>query len=286
MTSAVFDNRACELGEGPLWHPLRKQLFWFDILAKRLFTVDAEGAKSWQFDEYVSAAGWIDENSLLIASATGLWRFDLTNGERSLLCPLEHNNAVTRSNDGRADPWGGFWIGTMGINAEPSAGAIYRYYQGTLKLLFPDITISNAICFAPDRSHAYFTDTPTRQVMRVPLDHNGWPQGKPSVLIDLNAENLNPDGAVVDAEGNLWIAQWGAGRVAGYDGKGRFVRAFELPAIQVTCPAFGGRDYATLYVTSAADGLAHDVLRAAPSQGMTFELEVDVKGLPEPKVLL
>ena len=107
-----------------------------------------------------------------------------------------------------------------------------------------------------------------------------------TALIDLNAENLNPDGAVVDAEGNLWIAQWGAGRVAGYDGKGRFVRAFELPAIQVTCPAFGGRDYATLYVTSAADGLSHDVLRAAPSQGMTFELEVDVKGLPEPKVLL
>ncbi len=286
MTARVFDDRVCVLGEGPFWHPMRDQLFWFDILGKRLLTLEAGSPKNWQFDEYVSAAGWIDENTLLMASASGLWHFSLTTGERTPVCPLEHSNPLTRSNDGRADPWGGFWIGTMGVMAEPSAGAIYRYYQGTLKRLFYDITISNAICFAPNRSYAYFTDTPTRQVMRVPLDRNGWPAGKASVFIDLNADALNPDGAVVDAAGNLWIAQWGAARVAGYDAQGRFLRALELPALQTTCPAFGGPDFATLYVTSAAEGLAPDVLQRAPKQGMTFELNARTKGMPEPKVIL
>ena len=286
MTVQVFDDRSCSLGEGPLWHPLRNQLFWFDIIGKKLLSVDAEGPKSWQFDEFVSAAGWVDIDTLLVASASGLWRFNLTTGDRSLLCHLEHNNAVTRSNDGRADPWGGFWIGTMGIDAKPAAGAIYRYYQGTLKRLFPEITISNAICFAPDRSFAYFTDTPTRQVMRVPLDRNGWPAAEPSVFIDIRSEALNPDGAVVDAQGNLWIAQWGAGQIAGYDDQGRFLRVLKVPAIQVTCPAFGGPEYGAMYVTSAANGLAPDVIERTPTQGMTFKVEAGVTGLPEPKVIL
>ena len=286
MTAQVFDGRTCSLGEGPLWHPLRNQLFWFDILDKRLLTLGTNGPISWQFDEYVSAAGWVDEDTLLMASASGLWRLDLATGDRKLVCPLEQNNTVTRSNDGRADPWGGFWIGTMGIQAEPAAGAIYRYYQGTLKRLFSDITISNAICFAPNRSYAYFTDTPTRQVMRVPLDRNGWPTTEPSVFIDLRSDRLNPDGAVVDAQGNLWIAQWGAGRIAGYDVQGRFLRALEMPAIQVTCPAFGGAEYAAMYVTTAADGVAPEVMEHAPMQGMTFKIDAGITGLPEPKVIL
>lgn len=286
MSADIFDDHACVLGEGPLWHPVRNQLFWFDILDKQLLTMDAGVRKSWRFDEYVSAAGWIDENLLLMASASGLWQLDLTSGERTIVCALERDNPVTRSNDGRADPWGGFWIGTMGIKAEAGAGAIYRFYQGKLKRLFSDITISNAICFAPNRSYAYFTDTPTRKVMRVPLDRNGWPAAKPSVFIDLQTEALNPDGAVTDSEGNIWIAQWGAGRVAGYNVQGQFLRALSMPALQVTCPAFGGPEYASLYVTSASEGLEADLLKRAPTQGMTFKSDAGIKGLPEPKVMV
>jgi len=114
MTTDVFDDRACVLGEGPLWHPERQQLFWFDIMAGHLLTkVDGE-AQSWAFDELVSAAGWIDHDRLLIASETALYSFDLTTEEQEYIQPLEIGNTVTRSNDGRADPWGGFWIGTMG----------------------------------------------------------------------------------------------------------------------------------------------------------------------------
>ena len=109
----IFDDTRCELGEGPLWHPLRQQLFWFDILGKRLHTK----GQHWDFDDHVSAAGWIDHDTLIVASSRALMTFDIITGDTEHLCDLEADNPVTRSNDGRADPQGGFWIGTMGMDA-------------------------------------------------------------------------------------------------------------------------------------------------------------------------
>ena len=282
MSVTVHDPRACRLGEGPLWHPERRQLFWFDILGKRLLSRDGTAQREWQFDEHVSAAGWVDADRLLIASETALFLFDLETGTRRDLVPLEADNLVTRSNDGRADPWGGFWIGTTGRNAEEKAGAIYRYYRGELRCLFDGITISNAICFSPDRATAYFTDTRSRRIMRQPLGKDGWPEGESTVFVDLTGEGLNPDGAVVDAEGCLWNAQWGAARVARYGPDGRFLSAIPFPARQMTCPAFGGDGLRRLFATSATQGLSEK----ATADGQTFATEVDVAGQAEHRVLL
>ena len=195
--------------------------------------------------------------------------------------PLEADQPLTRSNDGRADPWGGFWIGTMGFNAERGAGAIYRYYKGALRQLFAEITISNAICFSPDRRFAYYTDTPTRQIMRVPLDAaEGWPSAPPEVFVDLKKDKRNPDGAVVDSDGCLWNAQWGAAQVARYSPDGSLLQTVDIPAAQATCPAFGGADLRTLFVTSAAQG------RDEAEDGQTFQLASDVRGQREHRIIL
>ncbi|WP_170384582.1 SMP-30/gluconolactonase/LRE family protein [Ruegeria atlantica] len=284
--STVFDDRPCELGEGPLWHPERRQLFWFDIVGKRLMTRENGSPKCWQFDEHVSAAGWVDLETLLIASETGLWRFGLKSGQKDLITLLEADNPVTRSNDGRADPWGGFWIGTMGKNAEPGAGAIYRYWQGELRQLLQNVTISNAICFAPDRSCAYYTDTVTKLIMRWPLNaQTGWPEGDGTVFLDLNADGLNPDGAVVDAYGNIWVAQWGARRVAAYTPEGQFLKAVSFKAAHTSCPAFGGDDLTTLFCTTAREGLDAETLISQPTNGMTFAAFGVGKGQAEHRVL-
>lgn len=272
----IYDETQCKLGEGPLWHPLRNQLFWFDILGHRLHTK----GQHWQFDTYVSAAGWVDKERLLIASANALHLFDIGTGTHDIVCALEADNPVTRSNDGRADPQGGFWIGTMGINAQKGAGAIYRYYKGTLRKLYGDISISNAICFAPDGKTAYFTDTPTQQIMRVGLDAEGWPVGNPALYIDLQGTDFRPDGAVVDTQGNLWNAQWGVGRVAAYGPDGLFKECFGFAAKQTSCPAFGGDDRKTLFCTSAAVGLE------GPDQGKTFATQTLYTGQSEHRVML
>lgn len=283
----VYDDRPCELGEGPLWHPGRRQLFWFDIVGKCLMTRENGLAKSWSFDEHVSAAGWVDCDTLLVASETGLWRFGLLDAAKTRIVPLEADNPATRSNDGRADPWGGFWIGTMGKQAEPGAGAIYRFWRGEMRQLVANVTISNAICFAPDRSCAYYADTATKQVMRHGLDPDtGWPEGEGTVFLDLRADDLNPDGAVVDSGGNLWIAQWGAGRVAAYDATGRFQRAVAVDAAHTSCPGFGGDDLTTLFCTTARQGLDAETIARHPTNGMTFAAPDVAQGQPEHRVIL
>ena len=278
----VLNDTNCMLGEGPLWHPEREALFWFDIVGKRLYCHEDGASRHWQFDEYVSAAGWVDRDTLLMASATGLWRFDILSGERRLVMPLEAENPVTRSNDGRADPWGGFWIGTMGVNAEPGAGAIYRYYRGELRQLVPDVTISNAICFAPDRSCAYYTDTRDGRIMRQPLHaETGWPEGEAEVFVDVRGEDFGADGAVVDAEGCLWNAQWGASRVARYGVDGALMSVWPVPTPHASCPAFGGPDLTRLFVTTAAEGTEGDAYA-----GKTYVMETGVIGQREHRVVI
>ncbi len=282
----IFDARKCELGEGPLWHPVAKQLFWFDILGRRLMSCQGDQPQDWLFDEMVSAAGWVSARELLIASETQLFLFDLATGAQSHLAALEAENAVTRSNDGRADPMGGFWIGTMGKQAEKGAGAIYRYYRGELRRLFGDITISNAICFAPDGRSGCFTDTVTGRVMRVALDSQGWPKGPPEVYLDLSDQSSGPDGAVMDAGGNMWLAQWGAGRVACFDPAGQLLRHIAFEAPHTSCPAFGGDALTTLFCTSAQQGMDAAARAAYPKAGMVFAAQNVAKGQAEHQVIL
>lgn len=279
----IFDPRPCDLGEGPLWHPLRRQLFWFDITGRRMLSRDDKGPQAWSFPRMVSAAGWVSRDQLLIASEDGLILFDLNTAVADPLADLESDNPLTRSNDGRADPQGGFWIGTMGKKAEPGAGAIYRWYRGELRRLYRDITIPNAICFSPDGRTAHFTDTVTGRVLRLALDAQGWPRGEPQPYLNLAPEGLNPDGAVIDAEGLMWLAEWGAARVAAYAPDGVRMRVVGFDAPHTSCPAFGGD---ALFCTSALQGMDATARAAWPAAGQTFMAPGIAQGQHEHRVIL
>jgi sugar lactone lactonase YvrE len=174
----------------------------------------------------------------------------------------------------------------MGKAAEPGAGAIYRWRAGELRRLYAGLAIPNAICFAPDGRAAHFADTPTRRVLRVALDAQGWPAGEPETFLDLRAEGLNPDGAVTDADGLLWLAEWGAGRVCAYAPDGARVRAVPFPAPHVSCPAFGGPAMTTLFCTTALEGMDAAARAASPCAGMTFAVADVAQGRAEPVVAL
>ncbi len=279
MNVEIYDQRACLLGEGPLWHPLRKQLIWFDILSHTLLT---EGHQM-HFDRAVSACGWVDEDRLLVASETDLFLFNLQNGESEHVIALEADNESTRSNDGRADPQGGFWIGTMGHQAETGAGALYRFYKGELRQIRDGITIPNATCFTPDHRHAYFADTAEQIVWRYTLGEDGWPDPEPDIYLDHRGSDTNPDGAVVDADGRFLCAEWGASRVACYSPEGNLVEEIELPVPQPTCPAFGDD---ALYVTTARQGMPGADLEASPHSGKTLRIATTARGQAEHQVIL
>ena len=127
----------------------------------------------------------------------------------------------------------------------------------------------------------------TQLVMRQALEQqDGWPMGEEEVYLDLRSENLNPDGAVIDDGGNMWLAQWGASRIACYSTDGQFINAIEFDALQPSCPAFGGPELSTLFCTTAAVDLSAETLAQQPSNGLTFLSENAGMGQSEHQVIL
>ena len=216
MSSEILEQTCCELGEGPTYDPVQNKAWWFDIVAKQLFEHDFESGCSQRhaLPFMASMLAVVDENTQLVAAEDGLYLREVTSHSLTLQQPLEADNSATRSNDGRVHASGALWIGTMGKGAEHGAGAIYWYYRGELRKLYPAISIPNAICFSPDARTAYYTDSPTARLMRVAVDPiNGFPLSDPQVLFEYQSPDGAMDGAVNDADGNIWIACWGAGCV-------------------------------------------------------------------------
>ncbi|GLQ57807.1 SMP-30/gluconolactonase/LRE family protein [Devosia nitrariae] len=289
LTAELLVDCRCELGEGPFWHPLRHELFWFDINARQMLSATASGSmvQTWTFDEAVSAAAVVDYDRLALATETGLKQMDLTSGRQELVMPIEAEDARTRSNDSRVDRTGGFWIGTMRKQEDEPGGAVYRYRAGALMPILSEIKIPNAICFSPDGRTAYFSDTPSKRILKCPTDaESGLPRGDWTLFADVSDHRGYPDGAVTDSEGFVWNARWGGSCVVRHAPDGAIDRVIELPVSQVTCPAFGGPDYKTLFITSASKTLSAEQLAKEPRAGSVFAVTLDVPGLPEPAILL
>lgn len=278
----LFVDSRCELGEGPFWHPLLGRLFWFDILNQTLLSADADGhlIDRFTFKQPVSAAAVIDRETLAIATAGAILRFDLATDTSTVLVPLEEDVPGNRSNDGRVNPAGGFWIGTMSRHGgqDVGAGAVYQYRAGMLDVVLDEITIPNSICFSPDGGTAYFADTMTDTIRRCTIDPaTGLPVGEWADFVT-TAGLGSPDGSVVDAAGYLWNARWGGSCVVRHAPDGSVDRIIELPVSRVTCPAFGGDDLKTLYITSAREGMTPEELEREPLAGSVFAIRVDVPG--------
>lgn len=280
----------CALGEGPIWHPGRQQLFFFDINEQTLFAVTASGeiVDSWLFNETVAAAAIVDDQTLVLATDTGLKQFDLSTGGMNRVNEIEADNAETRTNDSRVHPSGAFWIGTMDRgSAEAPIGSVYHYRAGALTTLKSGIAIPNATCFSPDGRIAYWTDTPTKKIMQVATDPaTGLPIGEWTLFADVTGGRGYPDGAVVDSQGYLWNAKWGGSCVVRHAPDGSIDRIIEVPVSQVTCPAFGGPDLKTMFITTANKNMSAEQLAEERVAGGLFVIDLDVPGLPEATITL
>jgi sugar lactone lactonase YvrE len=285
----LFVDCRCELGEGPFWHPLLDRLFWFDILNQTLLSATADGTlvDRFTFKDRVSAAAVIDKETLAVAQAGSLLRFDLATDTSSEIVPLEADRPGNRTNDSRTNRAGGFWIGTMSRigRQEPAAGAIYQYRAGELTKLLGGLDIPNSICFSPDGGSAYYTHTGD-VIFKCSIDpETGVPIGEWAPFVKLDGPGA-ADGSIVDAEGYIWNARWNGSCVLRIAPDGSIDRTIELPVSRVTCPALGGDDLRTLYITSAREGLSPEELEREPLAGSVFSIRVDVPGQPEPLLKL
>lgn len=284
----------CQLGESPFWHPVEQGLYWCDIAACRLWRLQpANGAlEHWDFDSELACAAPIRKGGLLLAMRSGLWRFDPAGGAPVQVAAAPYDPAKERFNDGKCDPAGRFWCGTIYEPRQPALAALYRLgLDGVLGREADGITVSNGLAWSPDGRTMYWSDTTSHRVFALDFDPASGRATNRRVFAQfeprregqpLDDYGGRPDGATVDAEGNYWVAMYEGGRVLQLSPRGELLREIRLPVRCPTMPCFGGPELRTLYVTTASQKRPPEELAAQPWAGCVLQLEPGVAGLPTP----
>jgi sugar lactone lactonase YvrE len=271
------------LGESAAWDPVEERLWWTDIQERRLFRYDPRSASlaTYELPERLGSFGFVDGGERLIAAfESGFALYHPPSARIEWIARPAHGAPNVRFNDGRVDRQGRFWAGSMTEGGGAPLGKLYCLDGRDARVHLTDIAICNSICFSPDGRHLYFADTPQRAILAFELDGPGGVLSNRRVFAR-TPEGAFPDGANVDADGHLWSAHWGAGRIVRYAPDGRISGEIEIPASQPTCVAFGGRDLDLLFVTSAREGLGAATLQTQRHAGDLFVYSVNVRGLAD-----
>ncbi len=279
------------LGESPLWHPREQVLYWCDIPGKRLNRWDPASGdlRHWAFAHEPGGVAPPLDGTLLLAMRDGLWRFDPTSGNRTRLAPAPYDPKHERFNDGKCDPQGRLWVGTIYEPRDSARATLHCWDKGRLVLRGDGITVSNGLAWSPDGATMYWSDTKAHSVFAFDFDAGDGSISRKRVFAQFPVKQADgdpatyggrPDGAAVDAEGCYWSAMFEGQRLVRLSPGGELLREVRLPVRCATMPAFGGADLKTIYITTARDNRPAAELAAQPYAGCVLALDVDVPGLP------
>jgi len=285
------------IGEGPLWSASEQALYWLDIGRKQLHrkALADPQPQSWTLPDYPGCLAEIASDRIAVAMGEGVHQVSLPSGAVELLRPAPARRPGTRFNDGKVDPKGRLWAGTMQNNFAPEGGevlidrcygALYRFdADGHVDTLEEEIGIANTLAWSPDLSRFYFGDSLKGVIFVYDFDpeagtvHNKRPFHQVSGL-------GVPDGSAMDVDGCLWNARWDGGAVLKITPEGKVDRVIHLPIPRPTSCIFGGPDLKTLFVTSAVNGLTAAQREQAPLSGAVFAVHGAGQGLAVPPMTL
>lgn len=284
MKSELILRANALLGEGSLWDGEAKRLLWVDIMGGEIHAFDPAMGKDTLLFKTGHPIGTVvrrERGGLAVASKSG---FAFVSEEAETLEPIcnpEKDKPGNRFNDGKCDPAGRFWAGTMGMEGGSGNGSLYRLDADlSCRKMLDGIAISNGIAWSPDAGTMYYTDTMTRVIWAFAYDNETGAISRRRTAVEIAPGEGGPDGFTIDAEGMLWVAQWGGWQVARYDpATGRKLAQVDVPVLEVSSCAFGGPNLDELYITTARENLKPDQLREQPLAGSLFVARPGVKGL-------
>jgi len=282
MRIQQLDVPKSTLGEGPVWSDRDGCLYYVDILSYRVqaYTPATKQYRSWTFDTYVGSLAECRSGGLLLSLGGRLVRFDPNKGLSSLelFVDLEADRPGNRLNDGKVDPWGRFWVGSVKVEGEESEGRLWCVSSdGTAELVRDGVGCSNSLAFDAERNRVYFADSRLLLIEVSDLDGAHRAQGFTPFAKTTGGD---PDGSCTDAAGYLWNAEWGGSRITRYAPDGSIERTLSMPMSRPSCCTFGGPGYRTLFVTSASN-MSPEELAADPQAGALLSVELDdVEGSP------
>ena len=305
MTWQTVVPQPSELGESPFWHPVEERLYWVDIPGRQIHRARhrADGTagplESWSLPQEPGCIAPARSGGLVIALRDGFYRASEWGGELRLLARIGHNTATTRFNDGKADPLGRFWAGSMYEPRDVACAALYSLdarggRSPRVERMAGDATLANGLAWSPDASVLYWSDTVAHVIRAWDWDAAGNRLGAPRVFQQFPPKPAGwtwgdpacgpyggrPDGAAVDSEGNYYAAMYEGRRILKFSPAGALLQEIAAPVQCPTMPCFGGDDLRTLYLTTSRHGRSARELAEQPLAGCVFAMRVAVPGLP------
>ncbi|MEM7132427.1 MAG: SMP-30/gluconolactonase/LRE family protein [Chloroflexota bacterium] len=279
----ILDTKV-DLGEGPIWDVENQLLYWVNIMESEVLIYNPQTEQNRVIDvgQYVGTVVKGRSGLLYLALHHGFASLDLATEEVTLITDPEADLPTNRFNDGKCDPAGRFWAGTMSVAEAGKTGSLYILdTDGSCRKMVSDIAISNGIVWSLDAKTMYYIDTPTGTVDAFDYDLASGNIGNRRSVITIPEGQGFPDGMTGDAEGMLWVAHWGGHRITRWNPvNGELLDTVHVPAAQVTACAFGGPNLDELYITCARRGLDATALAGQPLAGGLFKVSPGVKGLP------
>lgn len=278
----ILDCKAT-LGEGPAWHD--GKLFFIDIEGQEFISFDPKTGevKRRNVGERIGCALPAADGSWLLGLNSGIARFWFDKDAMPTLirCPDDHDPKTTRFNDGKTDPTGRAYMGTMGLQGQKKHGKLYRVDRDlTVTKVVDEVTTSNGLSWDEKLGVMYYIDTPTRKIDAFDWCAETGEISNRRTAFELPEGTGYPDGHCIDASGNLWVAMWAGGAVLCIDPAAKkIVEKIEVGAVNVTSCCFGGEKPDQLYITSARIGTSDDQLKNVPNAGGVFRVTPGVAGL-------
>jgi sugar lactone lactonase YvrE len=281
ITIQPVGSRVSQWGEGPIFWA--GHLIYVDIEGHSLIRLNGEtgSEEAWEMGERIGTVVPIKEGGFLCAGDSGIYSFDPKSGKKTNLAdPEADKRPNNRFNDGKCDPSGRFWAGTISTVKKTGDANLYMFdLQANLSVKVSGVTNSNGICWNAEATVMYYIDTPTQKILAYPFENQRGALGEPSTVVDTGEAGFagSPDGMTIDAEGKLWVAMCHGGTVLRIDPlSGELLHQVDFPCVETTACAFGGSNLERLFVTT---GL-HKTLKE-PDAGKVFVVDgLGVCGVP------
>jgi sugar lactone lactonase YvrE len=272
-----------ELGEGALWNYKSQELYWVDIEGKtlNLYSPTTKKNKVIVMPSRIGTVVPVDSNTVLTALENGVYKTDIETGSSELFVDMKKELNGKRLNDGKCDPNGRFWVGSMHLEQTKGSAQLFAIdHKGQLEMKIDSVTISNGIVWTADKTTMYYIDTPTSEIKSYKYDVDKGTISNANVVMKFSESLGHPDGMTIDAEDKLWVGMWNGKSVLRIDPNiGKVIKTIEVPALNVTSCAFGGDDLDILYITSARVGMTEEELQKYPLSGSVFKVRPGVKGV-------
>lgn len=272
-----------KLGEGAIWNHEKNQLYWVDIEGKSLniFDPKTNSNRSFPTSSHIGTVVPKGENEAIIALADGIYVINVDSGKINLFLNMEESLKDSRLNDGKCDPSGRLWVGSMHWQQEKGKAKLFTINNdASFATKIDSVTISNGIVWTKDTKTMYYIDTPTSQIKAYDFNNATGSISNERVAVEISEDLGYPDGMAIDEEDMVWVCMWNGNAVVRFNPKtGDILQKVEIPAHNITSCAFGGENLETLYITSAKIDMTEEEKTKYPNAGSVFKVNVGVKGV-------